>query len=326
MEAVIVAGGLGTPQGMEASLPLRLSSASAAVPDDHIPVYVINLAKDIDRWRRIETSLLGLAISPIRIRAVDGTNRPSLIRRTIKHDFATKDWALTPGEIGCALSHIAVWKKVLRGGLAAVILEDDAEILSSFEHFYFEDLPLFLKRCDVVKFEGLFFKKTSRSGPTLYNGSSTKLIVSFRPTLGAAGYALTPRGAEALLSRAAKIKVTVPIDHLLVRYDEHGAVYGETRPFVVRQASEAFPSNIEAERMIEAQRMQKILNLQCVRFRQVRRVLTLIRRGIRRSLAMLRIIIVTKLFVPHGHALMTRSPNKRELSSRALSMPTAMGL
>src|SRR6185437_3700529 len=209
MDALSIVGALGIDR---TEAPFGARSASATAPDDCIRVYVINLAKDVDRWHRIQRALLTLGISPIRIRAVDGTSRASLIRRLIKHDFATKDWALTPGEIGCALSHIGVWKKVARDGLAAVILEDDVEIPSSFERFYFKDLPLFLQRCDIVKFEGLFFDHTSRSGPVLHNGSSTKLIVTFRPTLGTAGYALTRRGAEALLSRTAKIKVTLPID------------------------------------------------------------------------------------------------------------------
>jgi glycosyl transferase, family 25 len=302
MDALTLVGGLGTDR-TEAPVDARPRSAPATAPNDRIPVYVINLAKDVDRWHRIETSLLTLGISPIRIKAVDGTSRNSLIRRLIKHNFATKDWALTPGEIGCALSHIGVWKKVARHGLAAVILEDDVEIPSSFERFYFKDLPLFLKRCDIVKFEGLFFDHTSRSGPVLHNGASTKLIVTFRPTLGTAGYALTRRGAEALLSRTAKIKVTLPIDYFVGRYDEHGAVFGETRPLIVRQASETFASNIHAERLIEGQKLRALLNSQCV-FARLLRSFTLMRRGMRRSLAMLRIVVVARFFGPHDRAPM----------------------
>src|SRR6185437_941458 len=289
MDGLTVAKGLGTRKPTEAIF--ATSPRSAAATEDHIPVYVINLAKDVDRWHRIEASLLTIGISPIRIRAVDGIKKTSLIRTLIKRTFATDDWALTQGEIGCALSHIGAWKKVARGGLAAVILEDDAEILPSFKHFYFNDLPLFLQRCEIVKFEGLFFKQTSRSGLVLQNGLSTKLIVSFRPTLGGAGYALTQRGAQLLLSRAAKINVSLPTDHLLVRYDEHGAVFGETRPFMVRQASDLFTSNIEAERRIETQSMYLKSNWQSMCVRQIRRSFTLMRRGTWRSLAMLRIIL-----------------------------------
>ena len=200
MDGLTVANG--SVQRAEAIVPTRPRHAPAATAEDHIPVYVINLAKDKDRWRRIEASLLTLGISPIRIRAVDGVNRNSLIRRLIKRDFATKDWALTPGEIGCALSHISVWKKVLHGGLVAIILEDDVEIVPSFKQFYFNDLPLFLQRCDIVKFEGLFFKQTSRSAPIIYNGSSTKLVVPFRPTLGGGWLrAYTAWGATASITR-----------------------------------------------------------------------------------------------------------------------------
>lgn len=323
MQCAIVNGRFGAPQPRKLSVAPAPPSSSATASDD-IPVYVINLRKDMDRWCRIETALRTLGISPIRIKALNGTARHSLIRRLIKHDFATKDWALTPGEIGCALSHIGVWKKVARHGLAAIVLEDDAEIVPAFKHFYFDDLPLFLQRCDVVKFEGLFFQNTSRTGPILCDSHSTKLIVSLRPTLGAAGYALTPRGAEALLSRAAKIKVSVPIDHLLARYDEHGAVYGETRPLIVRQATDAFASNIESERIIQGKRMTRILNSRSATIRHVRRTCKLIKLGIRRSIAMTRIIFIARLH--RDQASLKRASTKRELSWRAFRISLMIGL
>jgi GR25 family glycosyltransferase involved in LPS biosynthesis len=277
------------------------TSAAAAVLGHQIPVYVINLAKDAERWRNIERSLQDLRISPIRVRGIDGSKRHSLIRRLVKYNFANKDWGLTPGEIGCALSHIGIWKRVARSGLPAVIFEDDAVDLPAFKEFYAEDLPLFLQRCDIVKFEGLFCKNTSLSGPMLCEGRSTKLIVSFRPTVGAAGYALTQRGAKALLSRAAEMKVAVPIDHVLVRYDEHGAVYGETRPFLVRQARESYASNIEPERIIEDERMTKILrnySASAMFYRRVRRSISLMGRGVRRALAMTRIVLFARFVRP----------------------------
>lgn len=325
MDALTLVGGLGTDR-TEAPVGTSPRSALGNAPDDHIPVYIINLAKDIDRWHRIETALLALGISPIRIKAIDGTSRTPLIRKLIKHDFATEDWALTPGEIGCALSHIGTWKKVVQSGLSAVILEDDAEILTSFEHFYFKDLPLFLQRCDIVKFEGLFFDQTSLSGPVLYNRSSTNLIVTFRPTLGAAGYALTRHGAEALLSHTAKIKVTLPIDFLLTRYDEHGALFGETRPLIVRQASEDFASNIEPDRLLEKQRSRTLFESQRIFGRTIRRLRTLAGRGIRRSLAMLRIIVIAKFPLLRNRASAKRVLNERRHGSRPIKLLGNTGL
>jgi glycosyl transferase family 25 len=189
-----------------------------------------------------------------------------------------KDRPLTPGEIGCALSHIGVWKRVHRRGLAAVVLEDDAELFNSFKSFYFRELSLFLQRCDIVKFEGLFFPRTSLSGPMLFKAQSTRLIIPFQPTMGSAGYALTRRGAEVLLRCTTHI--TMPIDFLLRDYPGHGAVYGETRPMLAKQGN--FVSNIEAERHVTG----KVSNKRSLW------------RGIRRSLAMIRIVLVAKVLRP----------------------------
>jgi glycosyl transferase, family 25 len=278
----------------------------------NIPVYVINLQKDIERWRRIETSLLALGISPIRVRAIDGPHKHELIRRLTKRDFHP----LTPGQIGCALSHLGVWKRVHRRKLAAVILEDDIELSPSFGSFYFHDLPLFLQRCDIVKFEGIFNSSSSLSGPTLHNGHSTKLMLPFRPTLGTAAYALTGRGAEALLRRAAKIysaPITVPNDHLLVDYDGHGAVYGETRPMITKQAG--FASNIEPERR-ESNDKARIASMMHISNKFSHRLRRLIRRmprslaiSIPRILAMIRIVLFAKFLRP----AMTRKETKSNM-------------
>jgi glycosyl transferase family 25 len=259
----------------------------------HIPVYVINLTKDVERWRRVEKALLDLGISPIRIRAVNGVKKHELIRRLIRGGFGTKYRPLTPAVLGCALSHVGFWKKVHRRGAPAVVLEDDAELSHSFKDFYFRELPVFLQRCDIVKFEGLFYPKRSVSGPVLCDGQSTKLIVPFYPTAGTAGYALTQHGAEILLGRAKRI--TEGIDIFLGRYEEHGVVYGETRPMLVKQGD--FESNIAPEMIASMMSYKPSLWT-----RKIGRPLEVIRRSIRRSLAIGRIIILAKFLRP----MMTR--------------------
>lgn len=282
----------------------------------NVPVYIINLTKDVERWRRIETSLRALGVSPIRINAIDGPRKLQLIRRTIKQEFATKHWQLTPSEIGVAISHVGIWKRVHRRKLAAVVLEDDVELLYSFKDFYFRELPLLLQRCDIVKFEGLFLSRASRLDPVLCNGRTTKLLVPIFPTLGAAGYALTPRGAEKLLRRAARVGIRVPIDYFIMRYDEHGAVYGETRPMMVKQGD--FPSNIEHERI--AQRRSRVPDP--LRIPLFRRPFVVIRRGITRSLAIIKIVFLARFLRPSINHRQNRlqTPNRRDKWRDALSI------
>ena len=106
--------------------------------------------------------------------------------------------------------------------------------LMGFWTFSSTELPEYLKQCDIVKIEGLFYDHTSRSGPTLRAGHLTKLIVPLSPTLGSAGYAVTQRGAKALLRRLAAINW--PMDHMLVSYEGYAATFGEIRPMLVHQA------------------------------------------------------------------------------------------
>jgi glycosyl transferase family 25 len=257
--------------------------------DSAIPVFIINLERDVQRWRHIEAVMRKLGILHQRITAIDGQRKLRLIRKVIARDFFNRKLGrpLTPGEICCALSHISALKRVIRQNLdRALILEDDVEFSDGFQDFFRDELPEFLELCDIVKIEGLFYDHTSRSGPTLRTGRLTKLIVPLSPTLGSAGYAVTRRGARALLRRF--VAINWPMDHMLVSYEGYAATFGEIRPMLIQQA--AHPSNIEVDRRREldsSKRGESVTN-------KVRRRLRWLGRGARRTLAMARIVAAIK--------------------------------
>jgi glycosyl transferase family 25 len=195
-----------------------------------IPAFIINLNRDALRWQNISHALSGFGIPYERVSAIDARQRITLVRRVVHRDFqfVPAKRALTDGEICCYLSHVAALKRIVRQNLQmAMIFEDDVVFDDRFSVFYENDLPRFLRTSDIVKFEGIHYSHTSKSGIPI-----------------AAAYAVTRDGALALIKA---LSVTDrPFDHKLPYYDRHWVDYAETQPFLASQAS--YPSNLRPDR------------------------------------------------------------------------------
>lgn len=90
--------------------------------------YVINLARSDDRRAYIKSQLSGLGVSYEIVDAIDGRELDFTDPETggLVDYSAVRSGALLPGEIGCALSHLRAYEKVLADGAdSALILEDD---------------------------------------------------------------------------------------------------------------------------------------------------------------------------------------------------------
>jgi glycosyl transferase, family 25 len=213
------------------------------------PAFIINLDRDRSRWQNIAGALGQAGIPYHRVPAIDARKRINLIRRAVHRAFvyvpASRN--LTDAEVGCYLSHISALKRVVRQNLAAaMIFEDDVVFDSEFTNFYRNDLPKFLAASDIVKFEGIHYSHTSKSGIPIAGGNTCQLVLRMKPTLGAAAYAVTRNGALALLKAASD--PDRPFDHKLAYYDRHWIDYAETEPFLASQAS--YTSNLEHERKV----------------------------------------------------------------------------
>jgi len=211
-------------------------------------ILVINMTRDVERWNNISSALRKLDLPFTRVRAIDARHKFGLVRSRIPRPYfsVVQGRKLGPRECCTVLSHIAALKRVVRlNTRSAIILEDDAEFDHRFKDFITGALHDFLCHCDIVKFEGLEYAYTSKTGPLLAQSQVAQLIIPMRPTLGTAAYAVTQVGARRLI--AAFAPISDPVDHMLVYYERHHIPYAETRPFLVWQAQARFPSNVAAE-------------------------------------------------------------------------------
>lgn len=99
-------------------------------------VYLINLDRNADRLESASRQLGAQGIDFERFPAVDGS---ALTDEDLKrvmarfHARMARHNPLTKGELGCALSHAAIWRKMIEGQIpVALVLEDDVQLSDKF--------------------------------------------------------------------------------------------------------------------------------------------------------------------------------------------------
>lgn len=94
-----------------------------------VKVYLINLDRSSDRLARCAPLLDRLGLPWERVPAVDGRALPpEVLARLNPHPAPHGEWfrPLTPGEIGCFLSHLRCWELIqAQGPEVGIVLEDD---------------------------------------------------------------------------------------------------------------------------------------------------------------------------------------------------------
>lgn len=107
---------------------------------EEFKVYIVNLKKDKNRRENIIKELVKQNINNYEIiDAVDGNklnkNELNLVTFRDKNQFNPWNSKLSPSQIGCALSHIKIYKKFIETKFnIALILEDDAIFLNNFSN------------------------------------------------------------------------------------------------------------------------------------------------------------------------------------------------
>ena len=230
-------------------------------------IFLINLARRPDRLAHVQQQLDGLGLTFERFNAVDGAmiNDTSCVDRDRFYLNNKRQIAL--GEIGCAMSHRAIWQRMVEQNLPfALILEDDITIrtelvdfLANLNHYqnfdflnlsYIEPYRIDLQALDYfvsqqkLRRPHIFHQDRSEWRKLEWNRSWR--IFQIHPTLNqhyamecdpapllGSGYIVSLHAAQALLKASERFEF--PIDWVW-RYASGQLVEGFTYPCLVTQS------------------------------------------------------------------------------------------
>ena len=173
--------------------------------------YYINLKQREDRKQNTEDLLAKLEITDYqRIEAVDGNlvdyqkvldNKMKVCERWLD---PLEDRPLTPGEVGCTLSHIMAWSKIVTSGEPGIILEDD--LYHSSDKYNIAQIKERLDDFDLVYLSKYNMDKNAQGFDDVFE------IPGY--CYWTAAYALSVEGAGKLLNKVA-VQNIIPADEYL---------------------------------------------------------------------------------------------------------------
>lgn len=210
------------------------------------PIYVISLAREAERRMAMRYQLLSHSLKFEIFDAVDGRE---LDQSNYHHRMQTEWWRrmrgrqMSPGMIGCFLSHYALWERMVETGTPyAAILEDDALLEGDFTVVIEEIMGMAAEtNWDVVL---LSAKRQYPIDLTLASLNGNRSLVRYRRRVGGTvGYLIRLEAAQALLHYCWRIRA--PISWLYAEWWQNGLTFLSVDPAVVRHAN--FPPVIETQ-------------------------------------------------------------------------------
>lgn len=179
---------------------------------------VINLDRSPERWESVRNQFDQLNLPITRISGVDGRQLSAETLRNIQMPLKDK-WEfprlLSPGEVGCYLSHIKCWELLAKSKESwALIIEDDIQISPEAADF-FRDASWIPKDLELVQPFNFFDDCTMKVAKHEYSVMhGRKLMHPYKPyPVGTLAYFITRKCAVDAL--AASRKLGMPVDEFL---------------------------------------------------------------------------------------------------------------
>lgn len=219
-------------------------------PFDH-RIFVINLKRRAQRWRHAHIQLISqgfLAQNIQRVEAVDGQylfeNNRTYLRKILSVDAMKKirektrssPEQLTVGAVGCALSHVSIWRDMVEKNISsAIVFEDDLRFHWGFAALFKHRWQHVPQGWDLIYLGCLHKKKPVRINRYFNKPRSVYLSHA---------YMLNTRAARILLSGAFPLEVQ--IDHYInSRLKMLGAYAFRFPRFIPMVWQKRFPSDIQ---------------------------------------------------------------------------------
>lgn len=159
-------------------------------------VFLINLDKNVNRLKKCDAQLKRLGVDYVRISGICGRELSDDKKKGSIRPFLWWCHAgrrIMDGEIGCALSHISIYKKMIEEGVEiACILEDDVVLDSRFPR----QLGVLETLIDVEKPQIVLLSEYGMKNVSLQDESSMAVV---KTGSFAEGYILTSLAAKAIL-------------------------------------------------------------------------------------------------------------------------------
>lgn len=197
-----------------------------------IKIFIINMPRSSSRREIMESRLESLGLQGEFIPAIDGMtlDRTALPTGT--------EPGLSPGEIGCYLSHLRAWSTVVERNLPyAVVLEDDviihAEMMRVVDEIIALNVPF-----DAVRLSALI--TPVRGVPLVSLSCNRQLVLPYKNPSGTQGCLVSLAGAKRLLEEFSVPKRA--IDSSLDRYWNHNLCVPVVSPCLLKEDKEMVSS------------------------------------------------------------------------------------
>ena len=161
-------------------------------------IFFITLYRDKHRVANVQNLINKYNINSVSniIKAIDGKKIYNN-KELLSNYFNKRGLKLKPGEIGCALSHVMLWKYMLKLNLEYIIVfEDDVQFdkntLNKLNDFL-NNVPSDYDICQI--WHHYNFKKDRRNTTSL-----NKYIMNGYPQWGTVGYIISNKGATKILN------------------------------------------------------------------------------------------------------------------------------
>jgi len=195
-----------------------------------LQVFVISLERSAERRKRVSEQLNKTRIQWQFLNAVDGyalSRMPDSYKK-IKVNIL-QGYQLTPGEIGCFLSHIKAWELCVVNDAITLVFEDDFLVGEKLEAVI-GDLLTISPNWSLVRLSGI----NQTNHQTLMKRPGYELVKNSGEPCGTAAYMLHPAAAKTLLKNA--VDIYEPVDHYLEHYTKHGIHFLAAKPYPVSLA------------------------------------------------------------------------------------------